>query len=357
MKILSFGDLHIYQYHQFSKPEDFGYTTRLNEHLVACKNLAKLIETVSPDLVCCGGDVFHTQSRVDTIVLDCASACIDVINQSCKKIHVPFDIIVGNHDILSDNNRSSNALIPFRNWDNVRLHESIDVDNNIVYLPYITEPNRVASHLKSIDISGKVGLAHLDFRGAKFNDTFIDDQGMETDLFKDFELVIGHHYHLPQKMKNMVFPGSLQVFSFREPRSPLTRGVILYDTESKEVKRLPVSSPDWITITDDSEDIKSQLEFMPSDNYVRLLLSSDYALSSNDISEDYIKSKFKGVEIQYDLNRISAISRIRSKADRATDLGETEEESLKGYINSRVESEDERKELLKVGISILGKVK
>ena len=162
MKILSFGDLHIYPYHQFSKPEDFGYTTRLNEHVSACKNLAKIIEEISPDVVCCGGDVFHTQSKVDTIVLDCVSTCLDIINETCKKIGVKFDILVGNHDILSDNNRSSNSLIPFKKWDNLRIHEIPTVIDDVVYIPYMVEPQRVTSYLKTIDIKkGKVCLAPL----------------------------------------------------------------------------------------------------------------------------------------------------------------------------------------------------
>lgn len=360
MKIFTFGDMHIYPYHQFSKPEEFGYTTRLKEHIEACNSIASHIKNDKPDLVCCGGDVFHTQSRIDTIVLDCASECIDIINQACKEIGKEFHILVGNHDILSDNNRSSHSLIPFKKWDNVVIHEVPESDGNIVFLPYATEPVKITDYVYNVkNKEEKVAIAHLDFKGAKFNDTMIDENGFDTNIFSEFKKVIGHHYHVPQKLKNgkFVFPGSPQVFSFREPKSgSYRRGIILYESEEDKVNRREVNAPDWVTITDE-EDIKECVTNLSKNNYVRLLLSSDYALDEAGVSEEDIKYKFKNVEIQYDIDRISAIGRIRSKAEREANSGESEEDVLRDYVNSRVESEEERKKLISVGINILEKVK
>ena len=360
MKIFTFGDLHIYPYHQFSKPEEFGYTTRLKEHVEACKSIAKWIVQDKPDIVCCGGDIFHTQSKIDTIVLDCASQCIDIINQACKSIGKEFHILVGNHDILSDNNRSSHSLIPFKWWNNVVIHEVPEEFNNVVYLPYVTEPVKISDYIKTMkNKEDKVAIAHLDFRGARFNDTMIDENGFDSDMFMEFDQVIGHHYHVPQVLRNkkFVFPGSPQVFSFREPQArKYPRGIIVYDTEEKHVGRRQVVAPDWVTITDD-EDIGEVVRELSPNNYVRLMLSSDYALDSAGLTEDDIKQKFLNVEIQYDVDRISAIGRIRSRSEREANSGESEEDVLKDYVNSRVESDDERKRLIDVGINILSKVR
>lgn len=360
MRIFTFGDLHIYPYHQFSKPEEFGYTTRLKEHIEACKSIANYIEQDKPDLICCGGDIFHTQSKIDTIVLDCASECIDIINESCKRVGKEFHILVGNHDILSDNNKSSNSLIPFKKWNNIIIHESPEEYGEIVFLPYVTESIKLTDYVKGIkDKEEKTVLAHLDFKGAKYNDTMIDETGFETNLFYEFKKILGHHYHVPQRLRQgkFEFPGSPQVFSFREPKcGTYKRGIILYNSEDNTVNRRQVEAPDWITITDE-DDIKEAIDSLSKNNYVRLLLSSDYALDEAGVTEDKIRDKFLNAEIQYDLDRISVINRIRSKSEREVNSGESEEDVLKDYINSRVDSEEERKKLIDVGIGILSKIR
>lgn len=357
MKILTFGDLHFHQYHQFSRPVEFGYTVRLQEQINACKEIARVIVEEKPDFVCCGGDIFHTWSMIDTIVLDAVVEGVHIIDEACKSIGKKFNIIVGNHDQLSDNNMSSNSLRPFKYYPNIILHEKMeeDLENNIVFLPYVMESSRIQSFLINVkNPQDKVIIAHLDFRGAKFSDTIVDQSGIELDLFSEFKKIIGHHYHLPQKLgKNMIFPGSPQVFSFNEPKSALTRGIILYDTETDDYKRIPLNVPNWVHI-DDMMPIKETLDSLSSNNYVKLSLASDLSLEAEKVDIEQVKNKFLGVEVEYDVERIKPISRKRDSEEIQL---ETEEDVLNEYIESQTCSEELKTKYKEVGMNILSKVR
>ena len=357
MKILTFGDLHFHHYHQFSHPVEFGYTVRLQEQINTCKEIAKVIRKEKPDVVCCGGDVFHTWSTVDTIVLDAIVEGIHEIDLACQEIGKKFNIIVGNHDQLSDNNMSSNSLRPFKYYPNIVLHEQMeeDAENNIVYIPYVMENSRVSSFVSKVENKEKkVVIAHLDFLGAKYSDTIVDQSGNDTNVFSKFKKVIGHHYHLPQKLgKNFVFPGSPQVFSFNEPRSALTRGVIVYDTETDKVKRIALDVPDWVKI-DDMMPIGEIVKELKPNNYVKLSLASDYSLCEEDVTLEDIKNKFLGVEVEFDVERIKISSRKRDSEDI---ILESEEDVLKEFIDSQDCSEEKKKKYRQVGLTILGKVR
>lgn len=357
MKILSFGDLHFHHYHQFSHPVEFGYTVRLQEQINTCKEIARVIVEEKPDIVCCGGDVFHTWSTVDTIVLDAVVEGIHVIDEACKSIGRKFDIVVGNHDQLSDNNMSSNSLKPFKFYPNIRLHEKMeeDVENNIVYVPYVMENSRVSSFISSVDNQeNKVVIAHLDFLGAKYSESIVDQSGNDYKLFSRFKKVIGHHYHLPQKLgDNMIFPGSVQVFSFNEPRSALARGVVLYDTETDKFKRIKLNIPDWVKL-DDSMPVGEILKDLSPNNYVKLSLASDYILDGEDINIESIKNKFLGVEVEFDVERIKISARKRDESEIELD---SEEDVLNEFIESQQCDIAKKNKYKQVGLSILGKVK
>lgn len=357
MKILAFGDLHFHQYHQFSRPVEFGYTVRLQEHIQTCKEIAKLILDKKPDLVCCGGDVFHTWSIVDTIVLDAVVEGIHYLDEACSKIDKPLHIIVGNHDLLSDNNMSSNSLKPFKYYPNVVLHEEMydDKENNVVFIPYVMESSRVQSFLNSVDKQEeKVAIAHLDLLGAKYSETIVDQSGIDGKIFSALKRVIAHHYHLPQKLnKNIVIPGSTQVFSFNEPKSLLKRGSILYDTETDKVERIKLNVPDWVKL-DDEMDLKEEIENLNPNNYVKLSLASDFSLEDFGLKLDDIKSKFLNVEVEFDVERIKKIDRKRNKEDI---ILESEEDVLNEFIDNQDYSEEKKKRFKEVGVNILSKVR
>lgn len=357
MKILTFGDLHFHPYHQFSHPVEFGYTVRLQEQINTCKEISSKILDLKPDLVCCGGDVFHTWSMVDTIVLDAVTEGLHIIDEACKKIGKKFNIIVGNHDQISDNNMSSNSLRPFKYYPNIVLHEKMEEDeqNNIVYIPYVMESSRVKSFIEEIkDKENKVVLTHLDFLGAKYSETIVDQSGNDVKMFSCFKKVIGHHYHLPQKLgKNIIFPGSPQVFSFNEPRTCLTRGLIMYDTELDSFERIKLNVPDWIRL-DDSDSIADVVKNLSRNNYLKLSLVSDFSLENEGITIEYLKEKFLGIEVEYDVERIKP---IMSKRDSSEIELESEEDVLNEFIESQNYSTEQKEKFKKVGLNILGKVR
>lgn len=352
MKILSFGDTHVNQTHQFSKTTETGYSVRLHEHLNTFKEIAKKIEELKPDVVNFGGDLFHTQSKIDVQVLDIATDCMELISNACVKLGIPFHIIVGNHDFFSDNNDVANSLRPFKFLPNGILHEKMEESDNMVFIPYVQESWRINQFLETIkDKQNKVALVHLDFIGARFHESLFDNTGLDINLFKEFKKVIGHHYHLPQDLGNISFPGSPQRWSFREPDNEMTRGLILYDTESNKMERIKLDSvPLWLTFDDSN---LNELKDIDDNCYVRLLLSSDYMLECNGISKVSLE-RFKGLEIQYDVERINPVNISRSEEEIKV---VSEDVILKEFIEHQEYDDKFKEKLIETGMDLLNKVR
>lgn len=354
MKILSFGDLHVYTTHQFSKINQNGYSTRLNEHIATAKLICKKIEEVHPDIVVLGGDVFHTQGTLDVWVIDAAYTILSMIRDACNEVGAGFHVLVGNHDLLADNNSVTHSLKAAKFYKDLVLHEKLEEFSNLVFLPYVQEAWKINQFLETIENKEeKVAFAHLDFFGAKFHDSLFDNSGIKPELFKDFKKVIGFHYHLPQSLgNNIVFPGSPQRWSFREPKNNITRGLILYYTEINTVERIALDVPDWIVLDDTNLDEINSLE---DNNYIKLCLSSDYVLDSYNIKKVSLE-RFKGLEIQYDVERIGSVN-YNSYTENNNDGIKSDEEFLKEYIEQQKCDEEEKKVLLDKGLDMLSKVK
>ena len=353
MKILSFGDLHIYQNHQFSKATQWAYSTRLLEHYSTIKEICQKIGELKPDMVCLGGDVFHVQSNVDVMTLDMVSKCIKLLSDTCSSLRIPLHVLVGNHDLLSDNNSVSHSLKPFMLENNLIVHEEMSSEDGIVFLPYVQEAWKINQFLETVEDKGnKVALAHLDFFGAVFYESMFDNSGIKPELFEGFRKVIGHHYHLPQQLgKNIIFPGSPQRWSFREPDNNITRGLILLDTDSGDYSRIALeTTTKWVTLDDTNLD---ELKTLDNNCYVRLLLSSDYMFTCYNINKVELE-RFKGIEIQYDVERINPVSRVRSDEEKEVI---SEDVVLKEFIELQECDDKFKARLLNVGEKILGKAR
>lgn len=355
-KILAFGDAHISSYHQFSKIQQTGFSIRESEHLMVAKQIVEYMKKYEGELkaVVFLGDLLHpvgTNISCDNLLT--ATEFIRIIQEECIRQGIIFYLLVGNHDQnATTGNVHSHKLIPYKYYQNVRVIDQLSEIDGFVFLPHVTNnESYIDNYLKSItNKEDKIVFSHLDIRGATLFGEIVCDKGIKFDSLADFKVVLQGHFHVPQKLgSNVWVSGSTHRTSFKDPGGGT---LLVYDMDSNKVTREKFNVPNWYTFEDDNiEDILT----LDPDNYVKLILSSDLMLSIHNISKEWLTSRFKGVEIMYDVERISSKKLKRSEQDLEV---ETPEEIIRSFINSSPNIEAANKEdLIQTGLDLISRVK
>lgn len=355
-KILAFGDEHISSYHQFSKIQPTGFSVRESEHLLIAKQIVEYMKKYEGTLesIVFLGDLLHpvgTNISCDNLLT--ATEFIRIIQEECIKQNIIFYMLVGNHDQnATTGNVHSHKLIPFKYYQNIKVIDQLSEIDGYVFLPHVTNnESYIDSYLNSItDKDQKIVFSHLDIRGATLFGDIVCDKGIKFDALSEFKVVLQGHFHVPQKLgSNVWVSGSTHRTSFKDPGGGT---LLVYDTDTNTVSREKFNVPNWYTFEDDN--ISDVLSLDPN-NYVKLILSSDLMLSINNISKEWLTSRFKGVEIMYDVERISLKKLKRSEQDLEV---ETPEEIIRSFINSSQNIEESNKEdLIKTGLDLISRVK
>lgn len=354
--IVTFGDLHISSFHQFSKIEQVGFSTRELEHLQVAKDIVKFLQehTGEVESVVFLGDLFHpVGANISCDNLLTATTFINMIQEECIKQNIIFYLIIGNHDHnASTANIKSHKLIAFKSYQNVKVIDTLCEIDNYVFLPYTNNNKEVISNfLKEIkDKENKIVFSHVDIRNAQIFGDIYCDKGVEFEELEYFKAVFQGHFHMPQKLaKNIWVAGSTQRTGFKDP----CRGdLLIYDKELHKVSRHKFNTPEWYTLTDDN---LGELNTISNDNYVKLILSCDNILNQYNLTKDSL-NRFKGKEIMYDVERISSKKLRRSQEDIET---ESPEEVLVSFINSstNIENTVKKDNLIQIGLDLINKYK
>lgn len=345
--ILFFTDPHINETAQFSTPTETGFTIRQQEALQCCQDIVDVLQNPKYHFsaVVCGGDVFNpVGNQISVSNLATAEKFITTIQKECIKQGIVFYILVGNHD-LSANMVGFHKLISFKNYQNVRIVESLETVGNLVFLPYMYDDEAVNTYLEAAqDKQNKIAFSHLEIKNVEIGAGIKTSKGASIDLLKRFKMVFQGHYHTPSRpADNIIVAGSTQKTSFKDPGGGT---MVIYDEDTNNFSRVPYSAPSWYTFTDENlEDVKT-LDF---NNYVKLIISSKNMLNLTGITMEYLKN-FKGSEIVIDVKKISG-KRLQTQE---TDIKkETEEEVLQHFIESANVPEEEKQTLIEVGLDLI----
>lgn len=353
--IITFGDLHISSFHQFSKIEQSGFSTRELEHLEVAKDIVKFLQdhTGEVESVVFLGDLFHAVgANISCDNLLTATTFITMIQQECIKQNITFYILLGNHDHNATmGNIYSHKLVAFQYYKNVKIIDRLQEINNYVFLPYtIDNEDVITSFLNKIENKeNKIVFSHADIRGANISGEIYCDKGIKFEDLKDFKAVFQGHFHVPQKLaKNIWVSGSTQKTSFKDPGGG---SLLIYDQTINKVTRQTFNVPQWYTLYD--EDLEN-LQDIWNDNYVKLILSCDNILDKYKINKESL-NRFKGIEIMYDIERISSKRLKRSEEDLEN---ESPESVIVNFINSsNITDIDKKEKLIQTGLDLINRVK
>lgn len=196
-----------------------------------------------------GGDIFHSRkSQTQTLFKVFQKRILDDIFEPAG---IDLIAIPGNHD-KTDYSDKYSFLSPFLHHPRFTLLEETTrqmLPNGIdLFLVPFFDDEEYIEQLKVVsllanDKKRNILLTHIEIKGALTNGGNITDKGIDTDLFKKFELVLVGHFHNRNSINQKIhYIGAAYQHNFGEDHN---KGVcILYDNMNFEF--FPLDFPMYI---------------------------------------------------------------------------------------------------------------
>lgn len=349
--ILFFTDLHINETASFSTATETGFSVRQMESIQCCQEVVDMLKNPDYkfDAVVFGGDLLHkVGNSISASDLACATKCITIIQEECIKQGITFYMIPGNHDI-SANIQGFHKLIPFKCYKNVEVVDIFKEIGNYVFMPYAYDDDEANKFLEGIkDKKDKIVFSHLELKDVPLGNGLTSSHGASIKTLAEFKSVLQGHYHIPQTpADNIIVAGSCHKTSFKDPGGG---SMIIYDDQNNTYARKYFTVPSWYTFDDDNiEDIKA----LDSNNYVKIVVSSENILKIHNITREYLK-RFKGSEIMIDVQKISLKRKLNQQE---TIENESEEEILHRFIETSKVPEEDKQALIEIGLDLIARAR
>jgi DNA repair exonuclease SbcCD nuclease subunit len=233
MKLLITADIHVHKHRDDSR--------RLEDGLECLEWIYATAVKEKVEKVVVAGDLFHNRFQHNAYGY---SKVANIIQHS----KVPTILLVGNHDMLYEENWDVHSLIPFRKFAQViEKPTTLDLGCPIDFLPYTPTPSK---YLPTFNPS-RVLISHLAIANAIMNAKYDiksveedckDREIINVDAFKSWEKVFLGHYHYGQRLcDNLEYVGSPMQLTFGE--ADQKKCVVIFDTITFETRYIenPVS--------------------------------------------------------------------------------------------------------------------
>ncbi len=154
-------------------------------------------------------------------------------------------IIVGNHDCFYKNTNRVNSIQNLCCTYDGQHEPWIYVDPKVVefdgvpilFLPWICEENREQSLQLIAKAPTSLVMGHLEIAGFEMDRGMVCIQGMSTNLFDRFELVMSGHFHHRSKIGPIQYLGNTYEITWADYDDP--RGFHIFDTETRDLTFVP----------------------------------------------------------------------------------------------------------------------
>ncbi|KKL26984.1 hypothetical protein LCGC14_2389760, partial [marine sediment metagenome] len=330
MNILIFSDLHVHAHEDFSYLLDNGLNSRLSDCLDVITKVRYYAEKYNCGAVIHVGDLFHTPRAVPTLVFQETYKKFEILT---KKENMSLILLAGNHDkpLLSRDSKPASSVYAFNKLPRTHVvaagPKSIGIEFNdgskplIVHaVPFYEDGKLVKKYIKGFNIDHRLSSLLIFHQGVSEatvgpNEIRLDcAMGVKDLRTKDFDYIFAGHYHHPQRLSdNMMMVGSPIQHNMLDRDSK--RGIIIYDTEKKSVKRIWLKGTNFhLFEVNGHSDVDRLKQFLPEfeDDYVRILIKTKIVLLS--VLEGIMKrSKARRYEI-----RLAITSETKTRNEELT---------------------------------------
>lgn len=155
------------------------------------------------------GDVTDRRKQINFQTLSFAKR---VFFEEARKRNIKIHWLLGNHDLPYKHSLKLSSHEAFKEYENVKSYSAATVvpfnGVDTLLVPWICDENveQVIDAVKTF--SGSVVAGHFEFNGFELYRGFVNNHGMETDLFRSFPLVMSGHYHLRSSRDNIFYLGA-----------------------------------------------------------------------------------------------------------------------------------------------------
>jgi DNA repair exonuclease SbcCD nuclease subunit len=177
------------------------------------------------------GDVFDRRKNVNFATLTWArNSFFDRISDRAT-----MDIIVGNHDTYYKNTNNVNSPeLLLSDYPNIRIFEETYEEDNLIYVPWLTDENTQESLNAISKSSANILLGHLNIIGFMMHKGHICDHGLNSDIFHNYELVLSGHFHSKNNSSNIYYLGCPWDLMFNDVDD--IKGFHILDTETASLE-------------------------------------------------------------------------------------------------------------------------
>lgn len=317
MKFVFSTDHHLHNYSEFAKPvsaslygREVQTTDRVIDQLKALNQVFKIAAENDACLIF-GGDFYHKRVSVHTAIYNLGIRAVDY---NMKKYpNLELYMLVGNHDMTTNQMGCPNSLEPFNLIDRVHVvsrPKNCSVgDTQISFLPYGENINEMKEWLTKLiqvpAMNHNILVAHIGVDGASTGNYSHRLSGAFSldDLHPHaYDYVLLGHYHKRQNLReNVLYGGNLIPTDFSDMQD---KGVHLIDTDKHSIEFIPIESPKFLTFNESN--ISDLTDSVMKYNYVRVQLpektmkkiESKLSISEDQVPENVRLEKKKTYDIE-----------------------------------------------------------
>lgn len=182
------------------------------------------------------GDLFDRRKYVNFLTLaECREYFFDKIKQLGMHLHV----LIGNHDIFWKESLHVNSpSLLLKDYDCITLYQdptTIKIDDlSVDIIPWICKENEedIFKYIKKSKSS--VCFGHFEISGFQMYKGIESHEGISSETFKRYDLVLSGHYHHRSSNGNIVYVGTPMEHTWADFEDP--RGFHLFDPSTKELE-------------------------------------------------------------------------------------------------------------------------
>lgn len=164
--------------------------------------------------------------------------CLNLLYDLFKQSKLQHYLLVGNHDYFN-NDCVDHSLRVLGQLPNVTINENNPHlwPEEFAAINYCGNPDIFKEEVEHArDTGRKILFIHQGINGFDFGNGFIEENGVDPEIFKPFDLVIAGHFHRYQTRDNLIYLGSPFSHNFGETNQVKYIGVLDMGTQELELK-------------------------------------------------------------------------------------------------------------------------
>jgi hypothetical protein len=176
------------------------------------------------------GDIMDRRKFVSYLT---AKQFRQIFVENLNKFNIKADLIIGNHDTFFKHTNSLNSMreLVGNKFDNIKYHDSvIELNDKIILIPWINDENKdyVFSTLNKTKC--KLVFGHFEIQGFGMYKGIINNDGVSSDVFSNFDMVFSGHYHHKSTKGNISYLGAPYEITWSDYDDD--RGFHVFDTDT-----------------------------------------------------------------------------------------------------------------------------